>query len=118
MTKAILLTLMAGSLALSIGCGGKTAEKETPRVRPPSVVSNSNTSNSAPTASRNDGDADDVKPSNPTVSNTSNTNKAANPSDRDDPRSANKPTASNRANNRGDADDRGKKDSDGDNDDR
>lgn len=118
MTKAILLTLIAVALALLTGCGGKAGEKETPKAQTPSVVSTSNTSNSAPTVSRNDGDADDAIPANRIVSNTSNANSGVKRSDSDDSRSANKPRASNRPNNRSDADDRGKKDLDGDNDDR
>ena len=104
MTKAILLTLISGALVVFTGCGGKAAEKETPKVQPASVASNSNTSNYVPITTRNDRDSDDVKPSNPAISNSSKANRTAKPSDRDDSRSANRSTGSNRPNDRRDAD--------------
>lgn len=117
MIKAIILTVIAGALSFVVGCGGATKEKETPKTQTNAVVSNTNSASSPTSSIRNDGDADDVRTSNSTVSNSSNAARATKPLDRDDSRSANKPVT-NRSNNRGDADDRGKKDSDGDNDDR
>ena len=78
MNKAIILTVIAGALSLSVGCGGATKDKETPKTQTNAVVSNTNSASSPTSATRNDGDADDVRASNSTVSNISNATRATN----------------------------------------
>lgn len=103
--------MIAGALSLMIGCGGTTAEKETPKPKTNITATNANASN-PPAVTRNDGDADDMKTSSQTLSNNSNANRVSKSSDRDDSKASNRPAATNRPSNRRDDDDRGKKDSD------
>ncbi len=118
MKITVVLSAIIALLSTLSGCGGSAKEKETPRLQSNVVVgANTDASNTNPSAGRNDGDADDAKPMNPTRSMAPNSNMMRGSTDRDDVRPGSKAANSNRVNSRRDADDRGKKDSDGDDDD-